>query len=476
MSDLTRVIREVMTPPVFDDAEKTMTARMLYQMALGFAVVVAVLVLAMPLAAPESLSRWLLLAVLLEGLWVTQIVLIRRGLVRVAGVIATVGFWCVLTGMAWTAGGVSAPAVAAQLIIVVYAGMALGWRAGLVTGLLSTATVFALAWAEIAGLLPASAVAHSPMSRAISNVAYIAALAFLQAIIMRTLAGARKRVADELADRLAAEAEVRALNAELEERVAARTAELEAAVAQLEATNKRLDEATTAKSEFLASMSHELRTPLNSIIGFSGLLTQGMAGELSDEQRRQTRMISNSGRRLLDLVNQVLDLSRIEAGEERVVLSDFDAADVAHGVVEALAPTWHEKGLAVVVEAGEPATMHSDVVRFERILMNLVANAVRYTPVGGVTIRVSAEDGAVRVDVADTGPGIPATELRRVFDEFYQVDPPQGGKHEGTGLGLSIASRLASMLGGTIGVASEVGQGSTFTVLLPRDAPAEASE
>jgi len=465
----------MLRPPVFEDAEKTMTARMLHQMALGFSVVVAAMMLTMLLVAPASAGRWLVLAVLLEGLWVTQIALTRVGRVRVAGTIGVVAFWMVLTGMAWTAGGTSSPAVAAQLVVIVYAGMALGWQAGLVTALVSAMTVLGLAAAETAGVLPVSLVAHTPYSRAMSLLAYIAGLAALQAILMRTLATARRRVADELAERLAAEAEVRALNAELEGRVEQRTAELEAAVAELEATNRRLDEATRAKSEFLASMSHELRTPLNSIIGFSGLLTQGSVGELSDEQRRQTRMIANSGRRLLDLVNQVLDLSRIEAGGERPHVVEFDAVDVVRGVVESLGPASQEKEIAIDLIAPPDVVMRSDPARLERIVTNLVANAVRFTAEGGVSVTVEEERGYLSVAVSDTGPGIPPHELTRVFDEFYQVDPPQGGKHTGTGLGLSIASRLAAMLGGSIAAASELGTGSTFTVRVPVVAPEDAA-
>lgn len=444
-----------------------MTARMLHESALLMIAVVIVLVVAMTAFAPANAARWIAVGVALDAGWALQIVLARRGRLVLAGAGSSLLVWSALTFTAWTAGGVSAPSIAAQVAVVMYAGMVLGWRAGLAAGAISTMTVFALAWAEVVHVLPASTVAHTPWSRAMSVVLYVVGLACLQAIVMRTLGQARADSVREVAERLAAEEEVRRLNADLEKRVEQRTADLEATVEQLEATNRKLDEATRAKSDFLASMSHELRTPLNSIIGFSGVMAQGMSGELSAEQARQARMISNSGRRLLALVNQVLDLSKIEAGQEHHEARTFDLVQCASDVVECLGPQWRERSLDVEVRATETVMVTSDPELVERILTNLIANAVRYTDAGSVTVSVSSDGRTASVDVIDTGCGISEADLGHVFEDFYQSSPPDGGKHEGTGLGLSIASRLAAMLGGSISVASQVAVGSTFTLSLP---------
>lgn len=273
----------------------------------------------------------------------------------------------------------------------------------------------------------------------------------------------------DITARVTAEGDIRSLNAGLEARVHERTADLELAIAELEETNRQLDAATRAKSEFLASMSHELRTPLNSIIGFSGVLASGLAGPLSEEQERQIRMVSASGQRLLGLVNQVLDLSKMESGEFMPRLEEFDVAAAVHHALDVVSPAARAKELDVHPEIpDEPMMIVSDRARIDQILLNLLGNAVKFTDGGSIVLRVYFDSIDVVLEVEDTGRGISENDLPLVFDRFYQALPNEGGKHEGVGLGLSITRELIQSLGGSVNVDSQLGRGSLFRVRLPR--------
>lgn len=258
-------------------------------------------------------------------------------------------------------------------------------------------------------------------------------------------------------------ATITVLNTELEQRVQQRTEELTTA-------NVRLEEATLAKSDFLASMSHELRTPLNTIIGFSNLLETGMAGELTPEQQKQIGMINGAGKHLLSLVNEVLDLASIEAGRVHIERELLDVSCAVREVVESLAVLAEEKGLdlSVTVYPGAEELV-TDGRRLEQVLFNLLGNAIKFTESGSVRVDVHRDDTEIVFAVTDTGRGIPAEELPRVFEEFYQVERLDIGKTEGTGLGLSVSKRLLELLGGTIAAQSEPGVGTTFTVRLPAE-------
>lgn len=251
-----------------------------------------------------------------------------------------------------------------------------------------------------------------------------------------------------------AEQELERVNADLEGRVSVRTAELE--------------DALRAKDDFLRDMSHELRTPLNSIIGFSGMLADGLVGTLQPEQDKQVRMIHSSGEHLLMLINDLLDLSGIERGRVQLLPATFSVADLAAEVAGAIEPLAVGKGLAVTVTVGDDVgVITSDRGRIEQILLNLLGNAVKFTDQGSVGLDISRRGREVELRVRDTGRGIAADELAHVFEEFYQVEDPRVAKTEGTGLGLAVSRRLASMLGGTIAATSEIGKGTTFTLRLP---------
>lgn len=261
-------------------------------------------------------------------------------------------------------------------------------------------------------------------------------------------------------ERAQAMAALERTHAELEERVQQRTRELRSAKEAAESADR-------IKSAFLATMSHELRTPLNSIIGFTGILLQGLAGPLQPEQQKQLGMVQNSARHLLALINDVLDISKIEAGQLEMRTEPIALHQVIQRVTQTMAPAVQKKHLSLTVEpVARNDTVQGDGRRVEQVLLNLLSNAVKFTEHGCITVRTDDTDREVRVSVADTGEGIAEAEIANLFQPFRQIDTGLSRKHEGTGLGLSICKRLIEMMQGTISVQSQLGVGSTFTFTL----------
>jgi signal transduction histidine kinase len=238
--------------------------------------------------------------------------------------------------------------------------------------------------------------------------------------------------------------------------------------AALRQLNTRLEQASRAKSEFLANMSHELRTPMNAILGFTEMLRDGLYGDVPAELREPLEDIQTNGRHLLGLINDVLDLSKIEAGRMDLALAEYAIHDVVESVRVSLRSLAAERGLAFVVRV--PADLpvaYGDAKRLTQCLMNLAGNALKFTREGRVEIGVEQQGDVLTYRVTDTGIGIPKDELEKVFDEFRQVDAAITREFGGTGLGLSITKRFIEMHGGRIGVQSEVGEGSTFWFTVP---------
>ncbi len=247
----------------------------------------------------------------------------------------------------------------------------------------------------------------------------------------------------------------------LEARVAERTLELAAA-------NERLRELDRLKSEFLATMSHELRTPLNSIIGFTGILRQGIAGPLNSEQHKQISMVYGSAKHLLTLINDLLDLSRIESGRMEVAPGPVSLPEVVTEVVHVLRPLAAQKGIDLNVEiSGDLPEIQSDRKKVFQVLLNLANNAVKFTERGEVRIGGRVDGGGVEVSVLDTGIGIKPENMGYLFEAFRQIEGSAERRFEGAGLGLHLSLRLARMLGGDIRAESSYGRGSRFTLSLP---------
>jgi len=246
------------------------------------------------------------------------------------------------------------------------------------------------------------------------------------------------------------------------------TAEYEAAE-QLRQALEAAQAADRIKSAFLATMSHELRTPLNSIIGFTGIMLQGLAGPLNPEQHKQMSMVQKSSRHLLALINDVLDISKIEAGQLDLAVASFALRPSLEKMVKLISPLAEQKGLSLEVDiAEEVGTIATDQRRLEQVVLNLLSNAVKFTEKGGVRVVCRPEGEGYRLSFTDTGIGMQPEELPRLFQPFHQIDTGLTRKHEGTGLGLSICKKIIELMGGSIDVTSQWGQGSTFTLRLPR--------
>lgn len=288
-------------------------------------------------------------------------------------------------------------------------------------------------WVKIAGLA----------------VLAILALSLLGSILLKRQVNARTR-------------ELSAINRDMELRIEERTRELAQAM-------EKAQESDRLKSAFLATMSHELRTPLNSIIGFTGILIQRLVGPLSDEQDKQLHMVYDSAKHLLELINDVLDISKIEAGQLSVSSEPFNLKNAVDKVVQSARPLADKKGLSLESDiTSDLGEILSDQRRVEQILLNLLSNAIKFTEQGSVRVTARLKEGQTMISVIDTGIGIKPEDMGILFNAFRQIETGLTRKYEGTGLGLSISKKLASLLGGDIEVESQWGKGSTFRLILPR--------
>ena len=261
-------------------------------------------------------------------------------------------------------------------------------------------------------------------------------------------------------ERIRAEKELQKAYQGLESKVEERTEELAQA-------NIKLQELDRMKSMFIASMSHELRTPLNSIIGFTGILLQELPGGINDEQRKQLILVKNSANHLLALINDIIDLSKIEAGKVELRIKEFDLSDLIRELEESFRVSVSEKGLKLSLGVPDRLIVKSDERRTKQVLFNFVSNAVKFTDSGEIAIKTEKRDGCVEVSVRDTGIGIKKDHMERLFKAFSRIRNEGVPFREGTGLGLYLSKKIADLLHGEIRAESEIGKGSVFTFSLP---------
>jgi signal transduction histidine kinase len=254
---------------------------------------------------------------------------------------------------------------------------------------------------------------------------------------------------------------------------------LDQKLGEMAETNVALYESNRLKSEFIANVSHELRTPLTSIIGFAELLREGPQTESNGRTSRYAENILISGRILLEIINDLLDLAKIEAGKVALHIERVQVDDVCRALVDFMRPQADKKRIDVDVETdAELPMLQTDPGRLRQVLFNLLSNAIKFTPEGG-RVRIVARrfnEDSVRVAVSDTGPGIPPEMHDAIFEKFRQIDQSATREHYGTGLGLAISRELTELLGGTIGLDSQPGAGATFWITLPLSAPSEPRE
>ena len=237
---------------------------------------------------------------------------------------------------------------------------------------------------------------------------------------------------------------------------------------ELEQKSRELETASHHKSEFLANMSHELRTPLNAIIGFSEVLSERMFGELNEKQEEYLRDIYASGQHLLSLINDILDLSKIEAGRMELELTDFDLPTALDNALTLVRERAGRRSITLQMTVDDRlGQIQADERKIRQVVLNLLSNAIKFTPEGGrIEVGAVPRDGFVEVSVSDTGVGIAPEDQEAVFEEFRQVGT-SAAKQEGTGLGLALCRKFVELHGGKIGVTSQVGVGSTFTFTIP---------
>jgi signal transduction histidine kinase len=264
--------------------------------------------------------------------------------------------------------------------------------------------------------------------------------------------------------------QVKAASEQLEEKVREATAELMRRNELLQRQHLELEQASQLKSQFLANMSHEFRTPLNAILGYTSMLLGNISGELSAPQRQKMERVDSNSRHLLSIINDILDISRIEAGKMPLHFEQFDLQSLVAELLAEVEPLLQKARLQTMLDVEELPLLYSDRQKVKQILLNLLTNAIKFTPTGFV--KLSAHKDSVRrelrIGVHDTGIGIAPGDREKVFEDFRQADASVTREYGGAGLGLAICRRLATMLGGRIELQSAVGSGSTFTLVLPR--------
>ncbi len=381
-------------------------------------------------------------AVMIPASWLAHF-LARRDRVETSGYLLLIYFLLVVTGNGLLIEGLFGGVAPTFTVLVIIAGMVLGPSGSYVIALIGIGLWTSSLALQGSGLVPQAPAPPGTTTALLISIVSIGLLftAFISQLATRDLR--------------------RALND---------------ATYELVQVNRKLEDASQMKSQFMARTSHELRTPLNAIIGFTDLVLRGVYGPLTDLQEGGLRRVLSNARRLLTLINDILDLAKIEAGELEITEYAFDLSNLVELAETTLAPRANQKGLTlnITVAPDMPRQIVGDETRISQVVLNLVDNAVKYTDAGSVELQLDAPDpGHWRIRVIDTGRGVHERDYERIFEEFRQLDA-SGDQKGGTGLGLTITRHLVRLMGGEIRLTSTLGKGSTFEVTLPLKAPVAA--
>jgi signal transduction histidine kinase len=437
-------LRTLVKPPVFpEDEEKTRVARLLQ------IVLITVMALVMAFSVPAFFMTPEIGRVLIEiilGFWaLLMLVLLRRGYVYLAGFLLSLTLWGVVSYGTYEAGGFRGSTMSAYFGIILIAELLLGSRAGAIIGILSIVVTGFMFYGDVQGWMPPPASYATLSTFWIEfSVVVIGVVALLSLIInsLRQALDRARRNEKELAVKIE------------ESRVLA----------------QRATEANEFKSQLLARISHELRTPVGAMMGMTEMLQQNVYGPLTPAQEDITQRIVNNSQALQHVFGELLDQSQIESGQLRLKEEEYSPQALTQNVYMQCLPLAERKGLAldVQVDPDLPSKLLGDSTRIEQSLSNLVVNAIKFTKVGQVSIRARKEDdGYWTLQVQDTGIGISEETLTYIFEPFRRADESKRREYGGVGLGLAIVKQLVTTMNGTIDVKSEVGRGSTFTIVLP---------
>jgi signal transduction histidine kinase/CheY-like chemotaxis protein len=455
-------LKQWFSPPVFPgDEEKTGQARLLFWVtsSLNIFILLSILVVLLVRLHPHILALSLLL--ILGNLGIQA--LFMSGRIRLASLLILVEGYAYITLTVFAAGSVHVAMTSAYILFVIVAGALFGRRAVVLATAAASLAVAGLMLLEARGLMP-SPVDSLTVAQWLNYTVVLGLTGSVSWFATQVAREAVQRGRQEIEERQHAEQLYWQLFAEMEKRVAERTAELSEA-------NLALEKASQLKNEFLASMSHELRTPLTGILGLSESMQLQTYGPLNERQVKSLRNIEASGRHLLELINDILDLSKIEAGELALQPEMCSVDEICQASLQLTRGMANKRKMVVgYANTLEKACLYADGRRLKQMLVNLLSNAIKFTPLGGqvgLEVGESASGQELQFTVWDQGIGIQPEDLPKLFKPFIQIDSSLSRQSSGSGLGLSLVSRLAEMHNGSIRVESTPGQGSRFTLSLP---------
>ncbi|MGB0388947.1 MAG: ATP-binding protein [Ardenticatenaceae bacterium] len=467
--------KSFLVAPIFEGEEdKTRLAALLHMTLLATLVGVGVYMIALSIIAPDLIYRVEILSVVFP-LVLGMLFLMRRGYVQLATICMGGVAWVIMTLLALSSGGVRAPGFNSYILVILFTGFLLGGRVGIGIAFLSM----------LSGLTMMLTVDSSNLLPPVSIWTWHTFDFFMGALLLHVATNhineALERVrrneqalAESNRQLEARTHELERAKAALEEERTLLALRVEERTAELKQANLELARAARLKDEFLANMSHELRTPLSTVLGMNELLRMKIYGPLNAKQEETLHDMDQSARHLLVLINDILDLSKIEAGKMELQIGPALVANVCESSLFFITQMAQTKQITLFRPTDMPFKgWQADGRRIKQILVNLLSNAVKFTPQGGqVGLEVKGDEKQIHFTVWDTGIGISAEDMKRLFQPFTQIDSGLSRQHEGTGLGLSLSLKLAQMHGGTITLESEEGQGSRFTLSLPWGTPA----